>query len=418
MHSQKVSIGFTVLLAIIAVVPFMSATHAVGQTEKLLHSFGASGDGEYLLAGLAIDDAGNLYGTTVDDTINGDRGGTVFELKKGCWTEKLLHRFGNGTDGYSPNAGLILDAAGNLYGTTSASISPGGIVFELSPTVHGWREKILHRFASDEDGLGPSASLIFDAAGNLYGTTSGGGGAHAIGTVFELSPTASGDWTEKILHAFNEKGTDGLFPVAGLILDASGNLYGTTEGGGTADAGTVFELSPVTDGGWKEKILHNFAGGEDGVGPQASLIFDAAGNLYGTTASGGNSATCLFTAGCGIVYELTLVGDGVWTETVLHSFNGSSTDGAIPEAGVILDASGNLYGTTENAGSHGAGTVFELSPAGDGSWTEKILHSFNSYASDGSFPAAGLIFDAAGNLYGTTALGGVYGIGSVFEITP
>jgi uncharacterized repeat protein (TIGR03803 family) len=231
-------------------------------------------------------------------------------------------------------------------------------------------------------------------------------------------PKAGGDWTEKVLHSFNLNGTDGYDPIAGLIFDAAGNLYGTTLEGGAHDSGTVFELTIKSGGDWTEKILYNFNGSNEGLEPLAGLIFDAAGNLYGTTNAGG-------AYGFGTVFELTPKAGGGWTEKVLHSFNDSGKDGFYPWTGLIFDAARNLYGTTAFGGSGscndngiaGCGTVFELTPKAGGSWTEKILHSFDNNGKDGNYPAATLIFGSAGSVYGTTEGGGAYGFGTVFKIT-
>ena len=324
--------------------------------------------------------------------------------------DKVLHSFANNpTDGSNPFSGLIFDGAGNLYGTTSSggSTGVGGTVFELSPGAGGtWTEQVLHSFGSGTDGKRPLAGVIFDAAGNLYGTTNLGG-TSASGTVFELTPAGGGTWTEKVLWSFGT-GTDGNGPQAGLIFDAAGNLYGTTFQGGTYTYGTVFELSPGAGGTWTEKVLHSFdQNGTDGAFPAAALIFDAAGNLYGTTSGGG-------TSNAGTVFELTPAGGGSWTEKVLHNF-GSGTDGSYPQAGLVFDAAGNLYGTTYEGGTYGLGTAFELTPAGGGTWTEQVLHNFGN-STDGANPQAGLIFDDAGNLYSTTYSGGSYGGGTVFRL--
>ena len=376
-------------------------------TEKLLHSFNGT-DGSVPDAGLIFDTAGNLYGTTYYGGTYDY--GTVFELTRshdtahGGWTEKVLHSF-NGADGGNLFGGLILDAFGNLYGTGNAGGFGFGTVFELTRSPNtaggGWTEKVLHSF-NGTDGAVPDAALIFDAAGNLYGTTTYGGG---LGNVFELTPAAGGGWTEKVLYNV------GNVPFGGLIFDSAGNLYGTTYYGGTYGHGAVFELTPVADGSWTEEVLYSFHNNDaDGAGPYPTLIFDAAGNLYGTTYNGGFY-------GYGTVFELMPAAGGGWTEKVLHSFNG--TDGAYLFGGLIFDAAGNLYGTTVVGGSHGYGTVFELTPAAGGNWTEKVLYSFHNNGTDGAEPGwASLIFDAAGNLYGTTLDGGTYGYGTVFEITP
>ena len=399
-----------------------------GWTEMVLHSFSGA-DGGYLEAGLIFGAGGNLYGTTEIGGAN--NAGTVFELTPtagGGWTENVLYSFhNNGTDGFAPIAGLVLDAAGNLYGTTALGGTYDcagfgcGTVFELMPEAGGsWTEEVLHSFnPADGDGGSPEASLIFDAAGNLYGTTFGGG-ANRDGTVFELLGAGVVGWTEEVLYSFLNNGMDGSNPYAGLIFDKNGNLYGTTYVGGTNGDGTAFELTPAVGGGWTEKVLHTFGNGTDGTNPWAGLIFDKNGNLYGTTHGGGT-----YYIGYGTVFELTPAAGGGWTEKVLHSFNPADGDGQTPEAGLIFDAVGNLYGTTVGGGTYGDGTVFELTPAVGGNWAEKVLYSFNPNRGDGVGPAAGLIFDAAGNLYGTTYWGGTYdcpgvppGCGTVFELTP
>jgi hypothetical protein len=373
--------------------------------------------------------------------------------------EKVLLSL-NSKDGLHPMGGLISDASGNLYGTTAGVDVPDigcsgescGNVFESTPGTNGkWTEKVLHNFTDDgKDGFFPVGSLILDANGNLYGTTQEGGTGPCFdrydeqigcGTIFELSPDNNGGWTEKVLYSFcsEDNCSDGMEPAAGLIFDASGNLYGTTLWGGVSHClgggcGTVFELSPAKNGNWALTVLHTFTSGVDGAYPYAELIFHG-GNLYGTTIEGGNS-TCVDRnneyIGCGTVFELRPHASGKWTERILHSFEDS--DGAYPYAGLIFDASGNLYGTAFGGGIHsagcggsgrgnpGCGNVFELTRGTNGKWTEKVLHSFNF--KDGYNPFAGLIFDATGNLYGTAGAGGVgdgcnpYGCGNVFELTP
>jgi len=412
MPGKRPSTGLKVALAIFAVTLLVAATRAVAQKEQVLYSFNNKGtDGYNPDAGLIFDGSGNLYGTTHGGGTNGL--GTVFELTPtagGGWTETVLWSFGKGHDGAGPYAGLIFDRAGNLYGTTISGGKSGiGTVFELTPKAGGvWAEKVLHSFGGP-DGIAPHGGLIFDGLRqNLYGTTTGGG-KHGLGTVFELTPKAGGGWTEKVLHNFG-KGNDGAEPDDSLIFDGSGNLYGTTFYGGNKDGGAVFEMTPKAGGGWMEKVLYSFKNNfRDGLDPFAGLILDASGNLYGTTVLGG-------TTNLGTVFELTPKAGGGWTEKVLHRF-GKGNDGAEPYAGLILDA-GNLYGTTIFGGKYnGDGTVFELTPKAGGRWTEKVLHNFGN-GTDGSSPYAGLIFDASGNLYGTTNSGGAYGEGTVFEITP
>ncbi len=424
MRGLRRSMGLRAALAMFAVSLLVTTTWAA--TEGKLHNFRFDGvDGLFPYGGLISDAAGNLYGTT---SIGGNYActsfgcGTAFELTpngSGGWTETKLHNFGSyESDGSYPYGSLISDSAGNLYGVTLyGGDFGGGTAFELSPNGSGgWTEKKLHNFGNGSDGANPAASLIFDATGNLYGTTSGGG-AYGVGTVFELSPTQGGGWTERKLHNFKNDGVDGAYPESSLIFDAPGNLYGTTEEGGNFNAGTVFELLPSQGGNWTEKKLHSFRNdGSDGIRPYAGLIFDPAGNLYGTTVYGGSYAG-------GTAFVLTPAGNGSWTERKLHNFGSSDSDGVNPYAGLILDGEGNLYGTTFAGGNYpcgdsACGTVFELSPAGGGGWTERKLHNFGSNGSDGANPYAGLVMDGDGNMYGVTGYGGSYGGGSAFRITP
>ncbi len=420
MRNRKSSIGSTLLMAI--AVLFMTGASAFAQQEKILHSFTNNGrDGYVAYGGLIFDSTGNLYGTTYEGGAYGDPinnlAGVVFELSPkvgGGWTEKILHNFNpNGKDGYNPYSGLVFDGSGNLYGTTyEGGTYGGGIAFELTQTTGGaWTERIIHNFGvSGEDGLNPHASLILDIAGNLYGTTFYGGSNNS-GTVFELMHKAGGGWTEKILHAFNNNGTDGALPYASLIFDGLGNLYGTTVEGGPSNCGIVFELSPGASGAWTEPILHNFINdGVDGCVPYSSLIFDRAGSLYGTTAVGGSGLS-------GTAFELTPTAGGIWTEKALHNFTNNGTDGIIPNAGLIFDRDGNLYGTTQQGGTHRGGTLYELRPGAGGVWTERIVHNFSSTLTDGYLPYDTPVFDSFGNLYGTTALSSGIGSGTVFEIT-
>jgi uncharacterized repeat protein (TIGR03803 family) len=339
--------------------------------------------------------------------------------------ELILHNFGNNSvSGIAPDDQLVFDSAGNLYGTTSGGGVDGvGTVFELTPVPGGgWIEKGLHSFAKNNaDGQFPGGGpLIFDPSSNLYGTTENGG-ADDVGTVFELSPPVppSTDWTEKVIYSFSNNGIDGQDPVVGLVRDSAGNLYGTTLTGGTSYSGTVFELSPTADGGWTESLLHTFSAKGttgDGRDGRSSLTFDSAGNLYGTTDFGGSQDD-------GTVYELSPSGGGTWTETVLYSFGTYETDGSLPTSGVILDSAGNLFGVTAYGGRGQGGIVYELTPSGIGSWSEKLLYAFDyRNKTDGTNPIGNLIFDSTGNIYGTTFSGGsttcISGCGMVFELKP
>jgi uncharacterized repeat protein (TIGR03803 family) len=398
-------------------------------------------DGYSPEAGLVFDKAGNLYGTTYGAPYGGTTygsNGTVFELSPGAdgkWTEKVLHEFcaiKGCPDGKSPNAALILDAAGNLYGTTQSGGAYGfGTVFQLTPGAGGkWTEKVLHSFGNGTDGYSLNAGLIFDASGNLYGTTYVGGTNSNGGTVFELSPGAGGAWTETVLYNFCARSgcVDGDHPSAALIFDSTGNLFGTTFDGGArgyGGFGTVFELSPGAGGTWTEKVLHSFYdNGSDGNYPWDSLVLDAAGHLYATTARGGadHASNCFFNAGCGTVFELTPEANGKWKEKILHSFRHNGKDGYGTAANLAFDAAGNLYGTTEDGGSYDDGTIFELKRGASGDWRDTVVYSFGQL---GIQPASGVIVGVGGKLYGTTLYGGDsgtgcggYGCGTVFEITP
>ena len=378
-------------------------------SEQVLYSFCPQGgncvDGALPEAGLLMDAAGNLYGTTVEFGFVFEGFGAVFELTPDPtgtgWTETVLHAFGcidmcNGPP--SPAGGVVMDAAGNLYGTTlgGGQTIYEGLLYKLSPDPSGrWNYTLLYGFCSQPgcpDGANPDAGLIIDAAGNLYGTTLYGGAANE-GVVFEVAP----DGTETVLHSFQGSPADGANPEAGLIMDPAGNLYGTTYKGGAANQGVVFMVAP--DG--TETVLYSFCaqpGCADGANPHAGLIMDAAGNLYGTTYVGG-----VFNQG--VLFEVAPDG----TETVLAS---GGPYAANPAAGLVMDAAGNLYGTTENGGPSNEGVVGKLAPDGTGT----VLYGFSG--ADGAHPLGGLIIDAAGKLYGTTVQGGTGNRGVVFALTP
>lgn len=314
----------------------------------------------------------------------------------------MIYAFsGSSNDGVFPFGSLIFDGKGNLYGTTiGGGPSFGGTVFELTPGSGGtWTEKILYSFTGT-DGSEPYASLIFDGTGNLYGTTLAGG-AYGFGIVFELVAGSNGTWTEKVLHSFTG-GNDGANPDGPLVLDSKGNLYGTTVSAGPRDYGAVFELTPGSNGNWSEKVIYALPGA-GGSGPFDVLIFDSSGNLYGTSAT--------------TVFELTPGTNGTWTEKTLHTFLGGK-DGAYAESGLILDKAGDLFGTTYTGGAH-HGTVYELKPGSNNTWNETVIHRFAAGTGDGVFPGpANLVQDARGNLYGTTSQGGTANAGVVYEITP
>jgi uncharacterized repeat protein (TIGR03803 family) len=423
----------TILAVAVAAIALTSMGQAASTYQSIHHFTGA--DGAAPVGDLILDASGNLYGVA---TFGGsgtcfDSGcGAVFKLSKtsaGGWARTILYSFTGGNDGFFPDAGLVLDGSGNLYGTAAfGGAYHYGVVFKLSPTAAGnWKRTVLHAFHYGEDGATPKGKLVFDAAGNLYGTTQAGGGTPNSGIVFELSPTTADSWRETVLYRFTGR-SDGRNPIAGLVFDAAGNLYGTTQFGGDTSDGVVFELSPNFSGGWTETVLHAF-NRNDGEFPEASVIFGASGNLYGTTTIGGDLTAC-GGFGCGVVYELSPNSSGGWTETVLHAFErgpkaNGGYGGAESTTDLAVDAAGNLYGTTAFGGRAGvyAGVVFKLSPNSDGTWSEAVLHAFYDNA-DGGYPNSGLTLDAAGTLFGMTNAGGnrTYcggaGCGVVFEITP
>jgi uncharacterized repeat protein (TIGR03803 family) len=393
--------------------------------ERTVYAFTGGSDGARPFAGLIMDSSGNFYGTTaVGGTVNGSCSagcGTVFKLApdgNGGYNESVLYAFTGGSDGGFPEAGLILDSSGNLYGTTwgggtgagtNCNTAPSGcgVVFKLAPSGGGYVESVLYTFSGVSpgvsDGQNPYASLLMDTAGNLYGTTQGGG-ADTAGTVFRLTPSG-GAYTESILYSFSGRG-DGGGPMAGLIMDSAGNLYGTTATGGSSvcmgGCGTVFRLAP-NGGGYTESVLYAFTDAGDGGTPRGNLIVDGSGNLYSTTEGGGN--------GYGVVFELTPNGSGGYAESVLHAFN-SGTDGAYPVAGLIVDSAGDLYGTTIEGGVGDSGTIFKLVPNGSGGYNESVYFGGLS-GNDG--PMGGVTMDSAGNVFGTT---GSTGNGTVFEVYP
>ena len=397
--SRLLTLAFAVFGLLVTASPTAQAA-----PETILYSFtGANGDGYYPASSLIMDSAGNLYGTTV---FGGESDyGTVFRLSS-SGAETILHSF-IGTDGNDPYGGLVMDGAGNLYGVTVlGGKNNTGTVFTISER---GREMVLHSFGKKKnDGASPNSALIIDNAGDFYGTTHGGGLNNCslgCGTVFKMSPTGR----ETILYRFGKTNNDGFWPDATLIMDAEGNLYGTTSKGGANDEGTIFKLSPAG----VETVLYSFTGANgDGANPVAGLVMDGAGNLYGTTSNGGSNSC---DDGCGTVFELSASG----IETILYSFPGRNGFGASPQGSLIMDNAGNLYGTTFNGGSDdcsgiGCGTVFKLSPSGD----ETILHAFTGYPDgDGSNPSGSLLLDNAGHLFGTTQGGGATGYGSVFQVT-
>ena len=331
-------------------------------------------------------------------------------------TFSVLHTFNGESDGANPTAALTIGGSSTLYGTTwSGGAHEDGIVFKLSQRNSSWTLDPLYEFqGTNDDGAHPFAGITIGTNGALYGTTYEGGSS-TLGTIFELQPPATACKTsicyfnETVLHIFQGILPDGGNPYFGnLIFDQAGDFYGTTLNYGRGYHGIVFEFSPY-NGGYAESIPHAFINdGSDGLDPAGGVILDTAGNLYGTTGEGGISTTCDY--GCGTVFQLVPAGDGNWTENILHNFANNS-DGAYPSDTPIMDQSGNLYGTTEQGGAFNQGTIFRLSPAGGGSWSYTQLYIFSECQ-----PYAGLTFDTSGNLYGVCVQGGADGKGFVFKL--
>jgi uncharacterized repeat protein (TIGR03803 family) len=451
-------------LVLLLVAVFGTRSTALAEwKEKVLYSFQGLPDGSVPAGGVVFDKQGNLDGATTEGGANSCPGigqcGTVYQLtppvtKGDPWAETVLYIFlgKNHNDGNTPAGGVIIDKAGNLYGTTAyggagSCILLGGnvgcgTVYELSPPTKkggAWTETVLYSFKGNTDGQLPVGDLVFDPQGNLYGATQYGGGHGSCnpsfyqhcGTVFKLSPpkTKGGKWAEKVLRGFRG-GTDGANPNGGLVFDSKGWIYGTAySGGGTSNCyadgmvgcGTVFQLRPPTEGdAWTEKTLHRFLGGsQDTNTPMAGLIWDKNANLYGTTAGGQNSG-----GDDGAVYRFSKPTKGriQWVETLVRRL--SVGDGVSPMAALTVNGIGQLFGTASAGGASGGGTVFRLELTGPGAWLLSVLHAFTG-TPDGSYPAARATFDKSGNLYSTTQQSGNtgggcgnQGCGTVFMATP
>lgn len=402
------------------------------QTFTVLHNFTGGQDGSFPSSALTLDQAGNLYGTAslggstncIDDQNIGC--GTVFRLahRGSGWVFTVLYTFAGGSDGQYPETPVVFGPGNLLYGTTREGGTGGcsggggcGTVFRLHPpptfcksVLCPWEKDELYQFTGGSDGGGPeTASLTFDPAGNIYGTTQYAGPGSPTAAVYELSPS-NGGWTISILYSFADENNSPATPLGGVVFDATGNLWGTTYFGGIDDCGDpqlpntcgiVFELMPSASG-WIENTVFQFHRSVGG-NPAGNLIFDQPGNIYGAVGEDGPG-------GAGSIYQLTPTSGEL---TVLHAFPGEELSG--PRDGVVMDSAGNLYGTTLSNGAHGFGSVFKLTPS-NGGWIFTALHDFTG-GSDGAYPYAKVILDSAGNLYGTTAGGGTDQNGVVFEIT-
>ena len=383
-------------------------------------NFGASGQllrffdttsGAYPLSALTRDSAGNLYGTTSADGPNGY--GTVFMLSpdiSGNWKLTILHAFAAfGGDGKAPQGGVAFDSAGNLYGTTVFGGAHNyGSVYQLTPFSGGWRYSVLFSFDNHgSKGYYTYSTPALDAYGNIYGTTTQGGSGH--GVIFQVAPQPDGSWKETDIYSFGGGDTASSYNVR---LGPDGNLYGVSIAGGVNGSGSVFELSRDSDGSWQFHLLYTFgpSGGGDAYDP-AGMTFDASGNIYGISDSGGKF-------GRGTLFELPHNLDGTWgPDVILHNFASNPGDGANPVGNPAFDDTGRLYGATAFGGSAGAGTLYQFSQSPNGSWSGKILHNFMG-GDDGAEPGAGPIVDNLGNVYGTTVSGGMRSLGVAWEITP
>ena len=415
-HQQgcvRVVSGATTVIALAAALltlAFGYAPTAQAQTYNVIFTFTNCFDGGGPTSTLVLDRSGSLYGTAEFGGVPcGDPGGygVVFRLKRSGsgWLETPLHVFTGGTsDGEAPTnyGGLTVAADGSLYGTTTmGGTANRGTIFRVRPPQRAcktalcpWNEETLHSFIGTPDGDTPFASLTLDAAGNLYGTTNVGGSDLGFGSAFQLS-LSGGGWTESTIY-------DVEFPFSGLTFDADGNLYGVAPIGGEG-SGAVFQLTP-SGSGWTPHTLYSFSGGDDGNEPIGGVVLDAAGNIYGSTIAGGPT-------GGGVVFELVRSG-GDYSYRSLYTFAG----GAGPFNTLTMDAASNLYGTTLGDGAYGGGNVFKLTRSGN-SWTYSDLYDFQA-GNGGLTPVGGVTIDAQGNLYGTTSAGGAHNAGVVWEITP
>jgi len=375
-----------------------AAMAAFGQT-RVIYNFMGGINGDRPAGALTADSAGNLYGATLFGGAGGQ--GVIFRLSQTPqgWIETQVHAFSGGSDGGGPNGGMVFDSAGNLYGTTSyGGANDAGTVFEISFSGGGFTESVVHSFGYP-DGVSPNGGLAIDQAGNLYGTLSLSTGGY--GAVYELSPVAGVGWTLAVIHNFES--SDGANPYGPIVLDKLGNLYGTTSGGGPAGLGTAFLLTP-TSTGWQHSILHSFSGGPDGGAPFGGITLDPNGKLYGTALIGG--ASLYGTA-------FSLAWSQGWSTQVIHDFGSFPADAKNPSCTLALDAAGNLYCATAAGGDYGGGTVLQLKPTANGGWKPVILYSFRGNGQAG--PTGDVLLDKAGHLFGLAG-GGKYNFGLVYEV--
>lgn len=416
MGSRRFAHSMSGVLAIFPIIVLMgSGAKAAGDTQ-LIYSFAGDEDGEYTDTDLVIDGAGNLYGTSVQ---GGDfNSGTVFRLSPASsgWIHTVLYSFKGGADGGEPYKGVTLGANGDIYGTAGVGglyvgpcVDTGcGVVFKLARPGGIWTQTVIHSFTGGNDGYGPGAGVTVDVHGNIYGMTPTGG-ANGFGVVYQLKPGPNGAWTEKVIHTFTG-GADGLGGSAGrLLLDAAGNLYGLCTVGGAHGAGTVFQLTPAQTGEWNLTTLYAFKG-EPGSGfPYGALVPDGKGNFYGTTYYAGANDL-------GTIYRLS-IRNGVWIQTGIYSFK-DGRDGSAPISTLVAAANGNLYGTTSEGGAAcSCGTIFEIDLSGFRP-AYRVVYRFKG-APDGGFVYNGMVADLTGTiLYGATVRGGAYDEGAIYRFKP
>lgn len=412
--------GWALATALLLAIAVTQSAHA--QTFNVIYNFTGGRDGANPGTAVTVSAGGVLYGTT---THGGDGYGGVFQLNRSgsSWILNPLYVFTGGIDGGVPDGALVIGPDRSLYGVTefggnSQNCSAGGgyngcgVVYKLQPgpsvcrtSLCGWNEAVLYSFMGHSDGSYPEGRVLFDRAGNIYGTTTDYETGY-YGTVWELTPSG-GDWSKTILYSFNGPPNDGRLPNSGVISDNAGNLYGTTAEGGNTDNGAVFQLTP-SGSGWTENLLYSFQGGNDGDLVYAGLIFDHSGNLYGASSNDGLESG-------GAAFELTPSGGG-WTFHMLTSIPGVPSYEGGPRDRFTMDSAGNLYGTRGGIAPDDYGSVFKLTFSG-GTWTYGSLHDFTG-GSDGGYPGGTVVFDSAGNIFGTASVGGTNGKGVVFEITP
>jgi uncharacterized repeat protein (TIGR03803 family) len=407
---RKLSCQIFRLVAVWTIVVLM-VLPALAQSAKVIYSFAGDEDGEYPDTDLVLDGAGNIYGTTVGGGTFGS--GTVFMLSPNGsgWTHTVLYSFTSGSDGGQPYKGVALGPQGELYGATvtggtgSGCEGGCGVVYQLVQSGGTWTETVVHNFSGGLDGSGPGNGLTVDQSGNLYGMTPTGG-AQGLGTIYQLHPT-SGGFSFKVLHAFTG-GTDGAAASAGRLLLAHHAVFGVATVGGAHGAGTAFKLAQA-QGLWTFASIYAFQGEPNAGFPYSALVLDSHNDLYGTTYYSGASDL-------GSVYELSSSSGTGWTESLLYSF-GTGGDANSPIGNLVLDQSNDLYGTASGGGTANVGAIFKLTRIGNGQWSESIAYNFKG-TPDGALPYNGMVADSAGNYYGATVSGGSSNEGAIYQFTP